>query len=107
MSSLNCLAATAAAISSAASLLRELADLAQVHMDRVPIVLDHLNVVLPCMSRTLRDVVAAYEDTRLSRSERWRQLWEHMMDEDDGLGLLGRFALYHQFLASLRDLLTR
>lgn len=88
-------------------ILRELADLSQVYQDRVPIALNHLNVVLPCLSRTLRDITSHYEDRTISRSHRWRKMCQKMAAEVDGITLGQRFLVYNQFLTCLRDLLTR
>lgn len=88
-------------------ILRELADLSQVHQDRVPIVLDHLNIALPSLSRSLRDITGHYEDTKLSKQNRWRKMYHTLTREAGGLLLPSRFLLYNQFFTSLRGLLTR
>jgi len=87
--------------------LRELADLSQVHQDRIPVVLNHLNILLPCLSRTLRDITSYYEDTTMTKINRWRNMYHCMKDEGDGMTLGGRFMLYSYFLGSLRDVLLR
>ncbi|KAI6783731.1 uncharacterized protein J7T54_001607 [Emericellopsis cladophorae] len=87
--------------------LRELADLSQVHQDRIPVVLNHLNILLPCLSRTLRDITSYYEDTTISKINRWRNMYHCMKDEGDGMTLGGRLMLYNYFLGSLRDVLLR
>jgi hypothetical protein len=91
----------------AACNLRELADLSQVYQDRIPIVLNHLNILLPCLSRTLRDITGYYEDTTMSKINRWRNMYHEMKEEGDGMSLGGRFVLYNYFLSSLRDVLLR
>ncbi|KOS19322.1 hypothetical protein ESCO_000898 [Escovopsis weberi] len=88
-------------------ILRELADLSQVHQDRVPLALDPLNVLLPCISRSLRDITGHYEDTKLTKVNRWRTMYHDMTDEVGGLPLPQRFVVYNHFLTSLRDLLSR
>lgn len=90
-----------------ARLLRDLADRSQIHISRVPIVLDYLTVVLPCLCRTLRDITAYYEDKTLTREIRWRKMYHKMADEADGLLLPHRFVLYNHFLTLLKQLLTR
>lgn len=52
--------------------LRDLADRSQVSLSRVPLVMDSLNVVLPCLSRSLRDITAYYEDTSMTKENRCR-----------------------------------
>jgi hypothetical protein len=99
--------ALAEEIRCSSKLLRDLADRSQVHIARVPIVINYLNVVLPCLCRTLRDVTAYYEDKTLSREIRWRKMYNKMTEEAGGLPLPQRFVLYNHFLSLLRHLLTR
>lgn len=87
--------------------LRELADLSQVHQDRVPPILNHLNIVLPCLSKSLRDMSAYCENGSLSKGDRWRIMVHDMMDESGGSTLAQRFTMYNYFLTSLRDILIR
>lgn len=94
-------------IRSSSRLLRDLADRAQVHVSRVPIVANYLNVVLPCLSKTLKDIVAYYEDKTVTREIRWRKMYNKMTDEAEGLALPQRFVLYNHFLSLLKQLLTR
>jgi len=88
-------------------LLRDLADRSQVHIARVPIVLNYLHVVLPCLCRSLRDITAHYEDKALSREIRWRKMYHKLTEEAGGLPLPQRFVLYNHFLSLLKQLLTR
>ncbi|KFA66550.1 hypothetical protein S40285_00703 [Stachybotrys chlorohalonatus IBT 40285] len=99
--------ATIEEIRKVSNLLRELADLSQVHQDRVPVTLDHLNIVLPCLSRSLRDITSHYEDKKLTKQNRWRKMYHQMTNEIGGIPLPQRFVLYNQFLTLLRDLLAR
>lgn len=94
-------------IKGSARLLRDLADRSQVHIARVPVVLDYLNVVLPCLSRSLRDIATYIEDKTLSREIRWRKMYNSMTEEAGGLALPQRFVLYNHFLNMLKQLLTR
>lgn len=87
--------------------LRELADLAQVHQHRVPLILDHLNVILPSISRSLRDIGTHYADSKRSKVNRWRNMYHTLTNEAGGLSLPGRFMAYNSFLGCLRDLLIR
>lgn len=87
--------------------LRELADLSQIHQERIRIVLNHLNVILPCLSRTLRDITTYYEDRSMSKKNRWRTMYHNMAEEAEGMTLPHRFKLYNYFLKSLRDVLIR
>lgn len=88
-------------------LLRDLADRSQVHYARVPIVVNHLNVILPCLSRSLRDITTHYEDKTHTREMRWRKMYHRMTEEAGGLPLPQRFVLYNHFLTLLKQLLTK
>ncbi|KPM40975.1 hypothetical protein AK830_g5586 [Neonectria ditissima] len=91
----------------ASQLLRELAGNSQVHFSRVPVVLDYLEIILPCLSRSLRDITSHYEDRTMTKENRWRKMYHDMTDEAGGLSLPQRFILYNHFLTLLRELLTR
>ncbi|KAK0628124.1 hypothetical protein B0T17DRAFT_486231 [Bombardia bombarda] len=99
--------ALAEEIRGCARLLRNLADQSQAHVSRVPVVLNYLNIVLPCLSRTLKDITVHYEDKALSREIRWRKMYNKMTEEAGGLPLPQRFVLYNHFLSLLKQLLTR
>lgn len=101
------LTAVIAEIKTGSRILRELADLSQVHRDRVPLILNPLNIVLPCLSRSLRDITAHYEDRTRQKLNRWRHMYHTMTNEAGGVSLPGRFMAYNQYLSCLRDLLTR
>ena len=101
------LAVTIEEIRTSSHLLREIADHSQVHFSRVPVVLDYLNIILPCLSRSLRDITSHYEDTTMSKENRWRKMYHKMTDEAGGLLLPQRFLLYNHFLTLLRELLTK
>lgn len=90
-----------------AQLLRELAEYSQTHFSRVPVVLDYLEIILPCLSRSLRDITTHYEDRTLTKENRWRKMYHSMTQEAGGLSLPQRFILYNHFLTLLRELLTR
>lgn len=87
-------------------ILRELADRGHVHVSRVPIVANHLNVVLPCLSKSLRDIAGYYDDKTVTRELRWRKMFHEMKKEAD-MELLPRFQLYNRFLSLLVVLLAR
>jgi hypothetical protein len=66
-----------------------------------------LEVLLPCLGRTLKDIVTYYEDKTLSREIRWRKMYNKMTEEAGGLPLPQRFVLYNHFLTLLKQLLTK
>ena len=88
-------------------LMRGLADRSQMHIGRVPFMTSYLNVLLPCLCRSLDDITAYYEDKTLSREIRWRKMYNKMTEEAGGLPLPQRFVLYNHFLSLLKQLLTR
>jgi hypothetical protein len=94
-------------IRASSQLLFELPEHCKVHFSRVPIVLDYLEILLPCLSRSLRDITTFYEDRTQTRENRWRKMYHSMTDEAGGLSLPQRFILYNRFLTLLRELLTR
>lgn len=87
--------------------LRELADRGHVHVSRATAVVNHLNVVLPGLSKSLRDIAGYYDDKTVTRELRWRKMYHEMKKEADGMELLPRFQLYNQFLSLLVGMLVR
>ncbi|KAI8962230.1 hypothetical protein F5Y11DRAFT_357102 [Daldinia sp. FL1419] len=88
-------------------LLRDLAEQAQIHVSQLPAVFDYLNVILPCLCRTLRDIMAFYEDKSMDKEHRWRTMYHKLGAELPGTTLPARFIMYNQFLRLLQELLTR
>ncbi|KAI1435072.1 hypothetical protein GGR50DRAFT_353794 [Xylaria sp. CBS 124048] len=88
-------------------LLRDLADKSMIHLSQVPVTIDYLNVILPCLCRTLRDIMEYYEDRRLNKEYRWRTMYHNMSKELPGTTLPARFVMYNQFLSLLNFMLTR
>lgn len=88
-------------------LLRGLADKSQVYLSQAPVMIDYLNVILPCLSRTLRDIMTYYEDKSMNREHRWRAMYHIMSRELEGTSLPARFVMYNQFLGLLDYMLTR
>lgn len=97
-----------------ASILRDIAERSQAHANRAITVSDHLNVLLPCLSRTLRDITTYYDDKTQPRELRWRRMYHAMLKESGGgtsntvqLTLPQRFMLYNNFLGLVLCLLIR
>ncbi|KAI1822412.1 hypothetical protein F4861DRAFT_390153 [Xylaria intraflava] len=88
-------------------LLRDLADKSQIYLAQAPVTIDYLNVILPCLCRTLRDIMEYYEDKRLNKENRWRTMYHNMSNELPGTTLPARFVMYNQFLGLLNYMLTR
>lgn len=87
--------------------LRDLADQSQVHISRVPVVIDYLSIILPCLCRSLVDITDFYEDRSMSRDRRWRKMYHVMGNELPGTTLPARFIMYNQFLRLILFLLTK
>lgn len=94
-------------IQQSSRLLRDLAARSHSPRARSPLIANHLNVVLTCLSKTLRDITVHYEDKTISRENRWKKMYQDMQQEADGLTLPQRFILYNHFLNLVRYLLTR
>ncbi|KAI0899539.1 hypothetical protein F4806DRAFT_257022 [Annulohypoxylon nitens] len=88
-------------------LLRDIAEQAQIHLTQLPAVFDYLNVILPCLCKTLRDIMAFYEDKSMNKEHRWRTMYYKLGNELTGTTLPARFIMYNQFLRLLQDLMTR
>ncbi|KAK3956351.1 hypothetical protein QBC32DRAFT_330990 [Pseudoneurospora amorphoporcata] len=101
------LIALAGGIRDSSRRLRDLASHSQSHTERVPLVLNYLNIILPCLCRTLNDIISYYEDRTLTREIRWRKMYNKMTEEAGGVPLPQRFVLYNDFLVILGYLLNR
>ncbi|SPO00898.1 uncharacterized protein DNG_03646 [Cephalotrichum gorgonifer] len=88
-------------------ILRDLVDRSEAHFSRVPVLLQHLNIILPCLSKTLNDIDGYIEDRSISKEMRWRKMYNKMTDEVGGIALPQQFLLYNQFLDSIFQMLTR
>lgn len=87
--------------------LRDLANPSQPHVERVPLVLNYLNILLPCLSHTLNDIMSYYDDRTLTREHRWRKMYNKMTEEAGGIPLPQHFVLYNNFLVMLGYLISR
>jgi len=73
-------------------LLRDLHDLFPIYKDRVPIVVYYLTVVLPCLQKTLRDMMIYIDHEAIPASTQWEILNERL-NEQGGMGLAPRFVM--------------
>ena len=96
-------------IEGCARLLLQFADFLQIRhpQDTFTVAFNHLNLILPCLSRTLRDITSYWEDRTLTKKNRWRTMYHKMTEEAEGLTLPDRFKLYEYFLTSAFSLVTR
>lgn len=87
--------------------LGDIIDSSQLYMIRVEVIIEYLNIVLPCLQRTLMDIERYYNDKTRSKINRWRAMYHEMGDELPGTTLPSRFIMYSQFLELLGLLLTK
>ncbi|OAA53790.1 hypothetical protein SPI_09235 [Niveomyces insectorum RCEF 264] len=87
--------------------LRQIVEETRTHHSRTPVLLDYLDMLLPCFRRSLADIKGYYENKSMTKELRWRTMYHKMTEEASGLHLPQRFALYHQFLVLLEQMLTR
>lgn len=88
-------------------LLRDIVGHSNIHYTRVPLALDYLDMLLPCLHRTIGDIRKYYDDSSLSKDIRWRTMYHKMTDEAGGIPLPQRFALFNQYLVLLDQMLIR
>ena len=77
------------------------------HPSRVPVLLDYLDMLLPCFQKSVNDIRTYYEDKTKTKEIRWRTMYHKMTDEAGGMQLPQRFTLYHQFLLLMSHMLIR
>lgn len=69
-------------------------------------VLYYLQIILPCLCKTLRDVMVYLDNPGLSPRQQWVMMYADLNGEG-GLTLVERFAMYVDFLIQLVRLLSR
>ena len=80
-------------VESASRLLRDLHDLFPIYRSRVPVVLYYLTVILPCLCKTLRDMMIYIDNESLPSRTQWTLMIERMGDQG-GTTLAARFVMY-------------
>ncbi|KAF7868656.1 hypothetical protein EAF04_005186 [Stromatinia cepivora] len=86
-------------------LLRDLYDLFPIYRIRVPVIVYYLTIILPCLQKTLRDMLAFLLCEDFSLSLRWLRMYERL-NEQGGMTLTLRFVMYVDFLVQCVRLLT-
>lgn len=89
------------------TVLVRLLEQTRTHPSRVPVLLDYLDLILPCFQKSIIDIRAHYEDKTKSKEIRWRTMYHKMTEEAGGMQLPQRFTLYHQFLLLMSQMLIR
>ena len=77
-------------------LLRDLHDLFFIYRGRISIVLYYLTVILPCLQKTLRDMMIYIDHEAVPALTRWKLL-NRRLDDQGGMGLAPRFVMYPIF----------
>lgn len=80
-------------VESTSRLLRDLHDLFPIYRPRVPIVIHYLTIILPCLQKTLRDMMI-YIDNAIPAPTQWEYLNERLSNQG-GIGLAPRFVMYY------------
>lgn len=93
-------------IRTSSRILRDLFARSHSHPTRVPVLLESLNVILPCLSKSLHDIEGYIDDRSISKEIRWRKMWNKMAEEAGGVALPQRFMLYNHFLVLTYQSLT-
>ena len=78
-------------VESTSRLLRDLHDLFPIYKARVPIVIHYLTIILPCLQKTLRDMMI-YIDNAIPAPTQWEYLNERLSNQG-GMGLTPRFVM--------------
>lgn len=90
-----------------ARLFREISDLAIVHRGRQDVVFGWLDVVLPCMRQTMKDIKWKLAEMEKTWKRRWQEIDADMVVEAGGTTLRGRFEAYGLVLVQIARLLSR
>jgi hypothetical protein len=93
-------------VESTSRLLRDLYDLFPVYKSSVPTLIYYLNVLLPCLCKTLRDMMIYIDNDALPPLTQWALVNERLA-EQGGMSLTERFVMYIEFLVQLVRLLSR
>lgn len=95
-------------VESTSRLLRDFHDLYPIYKSRssAAYLAYYLQVLLPCLCKTLRDMVVYLDNPELNNRQRWSLLLSRL-DEQAGYTLAERFILYLDFLVQLIRLLSR
>ncbi len=93
-------------IESTSRLLRDLYDLFPIYKSRVPVIVYYLNVILPALCRTLREMNIYIDNDALPASSQWSLMYERLGDQG-GMTLAARFVMFVELLVQLVRLLSR
>lgn len=93
-------------VETASRLLRDLYDLFPIYKSRVSIIMYYLNIVLPSLMRTMRDMMVYIDNDALPPKTQWTLMVERL-GEQGGMTLAARFVMYVEALIQMVRLLSR
>ncbi|KAG9248710.1 hypothetical protein BJ878DRAFT_308741 [Calycina marina] len=93
-------------IETTSRILRDLHDLCSIYSNRIPIVIYYINVILPCLSKTLRDMMIFIDNDQLLFMAQWT-LMNERLEAEGGMKNVDRFVMYIEFLVQIVRLLSR
>lgn len=93
-------------VHSSSRLLRDLCDLSSIYTSRTPMITYHLEVILPCLCKTLMDMKCYVCRPDLSPAAQWLRMSDQLK-EQGGMSLWHRFIMYNGYLVQLVRLLSR
>ena len=88
-------------------LLRDLYDLFPIYRARVPIIVYYLNVILPSLCKTLKEMLVYVDNPNLAVRSQWILMGEKMGVLSAGMDLDERHVVYNEFLVQLIRLLGK
>lgn len=93
-------------VESSSRLLRDLYDLFAIYRSRIPYIHYYLTIILPSMSKTMRDMLVFIDNEQLPTRLQWTLMGEKWIESSE-LGLSNRFQMYCDALIQLIRLLGR
>lgn len=98
--------ALVAEIESSSRLLKDLYDLFSIYRSRVPILINYLNLLLPPISKTFRDMLVYLDNDSLPCQIQWILMVERLGNRG-GMTLAATFVMFVEFLVQMVRLLSR
>lgn len=93
-------------VESTSRLLRDLYDLFPLYQPRVPLILYYLNVCLPSLCKTMREMMIFLDSKGLPPDRQWILMYDRLTDEG-GMSLETRFVMFVDLLVQLVRLLSK
>jgi hypothetical protein len=100
------ISATLREVESTSRILRDLYDLFPFYRSRVPFIICYLNVIIPSLCRTLKEMTLYLEHENLPARAQWT-LMSDRLSQQGGMTLAARFVMYVELLIQLVRLLSR